>query len=117
MIQDWWGDNPLKPIRELLPDTTYIISENNEDVACGCLYLTNCKYACLIENVISNPKVKSEFRKKSVARLIKHLEQEAKSQGYKAVSLFSTVDKLKLRWVELGFAPIQNNITTFSKFI
>lgn len=113
----WWGDNEAKPTPEMIPSTSYILEDEGHPIAAASLFLTNCEYAAWIEHLIADPKIEAEQRHEAVEVLFHFLEGEARRFGYRAVALFSYVDKLKTRYEELGFIPTKDHVTTFVKLL
>jgi hypothetical protein len=101
--------------KSLFPDTTYIAEIDGVPSVCLCLYLMNSPDACMVENLFSDPTQKGPARKEAVNLLFKHLEEVAKSLGYKTLVLFSYEDKLKLRYEEIGYVRTVDNVTTYAK--
>lgn len=115
IIQEWWKFNDLKIWKDILPETTYIVWENEIPVVSACLYLMNSPRACMIENLIGNPEFDRTKRKECTKLLFEFLEDKAKELGYKTVVLFSYEDKLKDYYSSLGYEKTLSNVTTFSK--
>jgi N-acetylglutamate synthase-like GNAT family acetyltransferase len=118
-VQKWWIEQGLAPVwRALLPlESTYILEIDGEPALCACLYLMNSEDACMVENLVGNPKFKGTQRYEAVPVLFKHLENEAKRFGYRTLVLFTYEDKLKERYQDLGFIKTTENVTTFAKSI
>lgn len=118
-VCSWWTARSLPRIwKALLPlETTFVVEHDGVPVTCACLYLMNCPDASMVEMLASNPNVSKEVRREGVSLIFSHLEKEAKSRGYRTLVLFSYEDKLKDRYLELGFIPAISNVTTFAKSI
>jgi N-acetylglutamate synthase-like GNAT family acetyltransferase len=116
-VQSWWVSAGYPPIwKALLPqETTYVLEKDGMPSLCACLYLMNAPDACMIENLVANPRLNAEDRHNFVPMLFEYLESEARKRGYKTIVLFSPTEKLKSRYMELGFVPTATNITTFAK--
>jgi len=119
MLCDWWREAGMTPpTRNMLPEqTTWICERLGVPMVSACLYLMNCKDASMVEHVIGNPKYKGIERSNALDELLHHLEKEAKDRGYRVLVIFSYNEKVKARYLELGFKNTLNNVSTFAKAI
>jgi hypothetical protein len=117
MVSGWWKTGLDKEtIKDLYPEeSSYIFEFEGKPLLGASLYMMNSPIACMLENVISNPEYKVENRKELVNEFIEFLLNEAKAKGYKNIILLAYEDKLKDRWLDLGFKCVTNNISAFSK--
>lgn len=114
-LQCWWGNSPAKPTEDMLPPDTFVLEIDGQASVSACLYLTNNKYAAMIEHLVANPALPKETRHEAVAAMFEFLEAEARSRGYRYLTIFSFIDRLKARYENLGYRPTRSNITTFCK--
>lgn len=103
LLSSWWKQqNEPGPTLDMLPeDSTFIVEINNKPIISVCLYLTNCKEVCYIENLIANPEFK-ENRKEYIQVLFSFLQNFAKNLGYKKLMCMAYRDALKKRYQEIG---------------
>lgn len=114
MLASWWTlSNVPCPLPGMMPEeSTYILEKDNKALYSICLYLTNTKELCYIENFIKNP----EYKDKECSHLlVNHIFKVAKDLGYKRVICLSNNEKLKIRYQQLGGTPTLSNITSLVK--
>lgn len=118
MITSWWREHEeIGPTEAMLPlESTYIVEQNKVPVLCATLYLTNSKEFCLVDNLVANPNV-TEKRMKAMDVMDEHLCMVAKKLGYKKLLCMTEKPVLKKRYMEFGYNPTLENITTLIKEI
>jgi hypothetical protein len=100
--------------KDFYPKTTYVATVDGVPVLTGCLYLTNCKNAAMMENIIGDPN-KPKERKAALSKLFDHIAKEAKRLGYKYIVSMVLEPKLIANYEKHGFAVTARNYTSVSK--
>jgi hypothetical protein len=119
MVCQWWTTQGEEaPSLAMMPlESTFMVDVNGNPILAVTLYLTNSKEVCYVENLIGNPEYKTESRKLAAAKLQEFIEQFAKDRGYRHLVCFGYKEKVKNRYVELGYKKTMDNISSFSKEI
>lgn len=118
MISSWWADSKeVGPIEAMLPpESTFILELNGVPTVCVTLYLTNAKAFCMADNLISNPAVKDrEWRAKAVDLMNGFADGFARERGFERILCLTEKNALKRRYMELGYKPTLDGVTTFIK--
>lgn len=105
-------------VRTNIPeDTTYILEYENQPIMSACLYLTNCKNFSFIENAIKDKKINKDITSTGLNILFSYLENKARELGYKMTFIMadSDKDKLKNKYMNMGYTPVIKNITLLCK--
>lgn len=118
-LKGWWEKQNMTPAwKALLPEeSTYVLEIDDVPALSLCLYLMNCKDACMVENLIGNPDITGPKRKEATKQLFLYVEEVAKAKGYTTLVLFSYQEKLKQYYESLGYRKTLENVTTFAKSI
>ena len=114
-IKIWWNKaNEIPPTLEMLPEeSTFILELNDEPQICITVYLTNTNYLAYLEALVRNPELKNHQYYTKL--LIQHVENFVKEKNYKILICLSDKDKLKARYMELGYINTLNNLSSFAK--
>ena len=75
----------------------------------------NTKAFAWVDNLVSAPKFTGKEREEAVNLLNSFIEEEAKRRGVARLFCFSEKNALKRRYMELGFRPTLDGVTTFIK--
>lgn len=115
MVEKWWGlSGELAPEPEMMPTESSFIAEVDGCPALAvALYLTNTPSLAYAENFIGNPEVKGPKRSQAAHVLSDHIAAFAYSKGYRRILCMTEKPVLKSRYMELGFTPTLDGITTF----
>lgn len=116
LVKSWWAllDKGLSEYT-YPEESSYILEINNKPLACASLYLMNSPIACMMENLISDPKSEIENKSTYINNFMSFLEQKAKDRGYISIIAMTYVDKLKDKYSTLGYKKITDNLTVFAK--
>lgn len=112
MLSDWFTQHKMGCPDALLfsEQSTFIVSNNEQDLACMTLYLTNCKGLSIMENFVGNPASSKEERNKATRVLVEFCYDYLKSLGYKNVLGFALNEKLEKHYSDLGMTSVNKNI-------
>lgn len=117
-IQEWFqyhGMNGFTP--DFVPRTTYIATYGSRPIASLSLITTNVTEYAHLENLVADPHISAELRRKAVAGLVNYIESQAKSMGYKKLMCLAPNDKLEKRYSELGYSIGLKGLTSMVKEI
>lgn len=120
MISRWWQlASTTGPLETMLPlDSTFIAeTADGQPALCTTLYLTNSIQFAMVDNLIANPELTLDTRRKSIAVMQAYLDNFAKQLGIKSLLCFCENQALKQRYVEIGYLPTLHNVTTFIRSI
>ena len=118
MILGWWNDcQEVAPLPEMLPEeSTFILDVNDQPTICVTVYLTNSKTFCMVDNLICNPAFRdSKLRRKAVEVMNGYVDCFAKEKGFERILCMTEKNALKRRYMELGFRPTLDGVTTLIK--
>jgi hypothetical protein len=115
VIDSWWkSSGEVGPLQSMMPpDSSFIAEIDCVPALAVCLYLTNTKEICYVENFIGNPDLKGNFRKLATAILLDHITLFANRLGYKRLICMTEKPVLVERYKEIGFIPTLSGVTTF----
>ncbi len=118
MLTAWWREaREPAPKKSLVPeDTTYILEIMNIPALSICLFTTNVKGMCYLENFIGNPNLK-ESRKYYSQVIVDYAIDKAKELGYETVVCLSYKDKVGKHYEKLGMTKTLTGMTGFAKEI
>tara|TARA_R110000868_G_scaffold66014_12_gene197051 strand:+ start:6366 stop:6743 length:378 start_codon:yes stop_codon:yes gene_type:complete len=112
-ICGWWKAHDWTPVSlDALPCTGVIVP----GVCAGFLYSTDSSM-CILEWIISNPKVDSGLRSEGLDIVIDELLKKAHSSGYKTVFTSVSHPKLLERYCDFGFKKADFNMTNLLKVL
>lgn len=95
----WMQRHDLQaPNPKMLSDFGMVVNKT----AIGFLFMTNSKTA-YIDNIVTNPVMKSQERHIALNLLLKNLEFAAKKNGYKLITVLSNQSDMDVRLFSLGF--------------
>lgn len=114
MINHWWIiGNTYNFNKDFIPNSSFIIEENNIPLAFISLYELPIKEYAIVENLVGNPEYKGLKRKEAVNQLHKFVEFYAKYLGYKKLHCLAKEQKLVTRYEDLGYKVTCNTVTSF----
>ncbi len=116
IISSWckdWGFPDVTCNQSALPATGFIVSDDEQDIICGFLYLTDSIFAHP-EWIISNKNYKNKLRRKEAfIRLFDGFKKETKLSG-RSLLLMSVKNKNLMKNLrEFGFAQTDTDMTNF----
>lgn len=116
-IKSWWeaAKMPGFTANYLPKDSAYLAMYDSIPAASLSLYKTNIKEYAYLECYIANPDFSKEKRRKASEYLLQYIEGQAEALGYNKLVCLTHIDALKSRYIELGYRPSLNNVTTFVK--
>jgi len=120
LIKSWWVDiKEVPPLPIMLPEeSTYIFEVNGEPSICVTLYLTNSKAFCMIDNLICSPSLKDKGTRREAIELFKnYIDGVVKEKGFAGILCMTEKPALKKRYMELGYKPTLEGVTTLVKEI
>lgn len=119
MIKSWWDkQGEICPTEDMLPlESTWILYIKDTPALCVCLYYTNIKEYCYIENFVGNPDFKGPERKEGTRILLKYIGNAAKDRGYKKLVCLASNKELARYYQIIGFTATLTNVTTFCKVL
>lgn len=118
LVSSWWDYyNEPAPTKGMLPkDSTFILEYKKTPLFCISVYYTNSEDVCYIENFVSSPETRNSLNKHSLSQLcMEYAQNKAKLKGYKYASIISYREKLKTRYINMGFKKTLDNVSTFVK--
>ena len=118
MIKQWWEEAQqcVPPEHHMPEESSFVLELDGVPSLAVSLYMTNVDIAW-VDNLIGNPKMKGEDRKKAVKVLLDRLEEFCKSKGKRVLFCMSLSDATTRRYEQLGFLKSQNGVSTFIKEI
>ena len=118
-VLSWYEhyDIPCEWINTMPENTSYLLEIDGKPGIAACLLLTKCQKLAFIENAIGNPELEGPKRAEGLQVLFKHLEDEAKNMGYKVVLILAEENKLKSKYINMGYAEAMHNVTVLSKLL
>lgn len=119
-IRSWWTDlNEVPPLQDMLPEeSSYIFEVDGQPSICVTLYLTNSKAFCMIDNLICSPLFKEKGQRREAIELFKnYIDGVVKEKGFARILCMTEKPALKKRYMELGYRPTLDGVTTFIKEI
>ncbi|CAL2094723.1 hypothetical protein [Tenacibaculum sp. 190524A02b] len=106
-LTDWWKWHRFPaPSIELIDNLRLglIVSDGNENICAGFIFITNANAFGILEYVVSTYKIKNrEKRKKAISFLILSLKEMAKKQGIKTIFTSVKNNNLKNHYLNTGF--------------
>lgn len=117
LLKSWWIEaNELPPLKEMMTlDSTFVLEKDGVPVMSLCVYFTNCKHLAYLENFIRNPSLNNSNLYSE--KIVTHVEEFARSKGYRIIACLSYKDKLKQRYQQLGYINTLNNLSSFVKIL
>lgn len=115
-IHSWWkAQNEVAPNPGMMPaDSSFILEVDGRPTIAVCLYLTNTKEICYVENFVGNPNCELSSRREGTRLLLAHLKEFATQHGYLRLLCLAHAPKLKSYYQEIGFTPTLDNVMGFS---
>jgi len=116
-ISGWWKFyDETPPSRLMMPeDSSWILEDDDGPLLCVTVYLTNSKELAWVDNLIGRPKADKSLRREATMELLKYIGNVSRELGYEKLFCFSEKPELKRYYMDIGFIPTMDNVTTFVK--
>lgn len=117
VISAWWRAQEIGELTSDMvpPETTWILELGAQPALVVSLLVMNIPAMAMVENFIGNPELKGPTRALATKYLLQYIESHARSLGIKHLFCLSNHSKLKQKYMELGFSPTLDDVTTFIK--
>lgn len=116
-VLSWWvNSREVAPLKTMMPiDSSFIAEIDGHPALAVCLYLTNTKEICYVENFAGNPEFKGSIRNKATRVLLDRISEFAANLGYKRLICMSEKPVLKAYYEKIGFTRTLDGVATFTK--
>lgn len=115
LLQLWWSERKFNcPPLELMPQTGYLVSLNDQAVCAGFLTLTDAGVA-VMGHFVSDPRVPGEHRHGALDLLISKLIDKAKQSQFKYLFCSTNLPDLEERFKRHGFEMTDSKINVYGR--